>query len=111
MCCDVDHHSTDWICLAIFDKVSRILGGSWAWILPMTPALSTLVLDVIMVIMFSRQADETLSLTPLLATKLKQNIRLLHLQRFIVYLTVILVRVVSANSKCCIPSPLSYQLN
>ena len=47
MCCDDDIHASDWVCIAGFDRINRIMSSKWAYVLPVIPFGLTVITDLI----------------------------------------------------------------
>ena len=47
MCCDGEIHGSDWVCVAGFDHINRIMSSKWAYVLPLIPFMLTVGTDFI----------------------------------------------------------------
>jgi hypothetical protein len=47
LCCDVSHHDMDWVCVAAFDKINKLLSSNAALYLPFLPFAVTCISDAI----------------------------------------------------------------
>lgn len=77
-CCDSAIHSLDWVCVASFDKVNRILSSTWAFTIPLLPFLMTIC---------SSYASEYVT---------QKSSRESHSRRLLLYICIILYRSVSS---------------
>ena len=76
-CCDSAIHSLDWVCVASFDKVNRILSSTWAFMIPLLPFVMTIC---------SSYASECVT---------QKSSRESHSRRLLLYISIILYRSVS----------------
>ena len=42
ICCDSEHHSSSWLCIASFDSINKFLSSNWAFLIPLVPYLTTI---------------------------------------------------------------------
>ena len=47
LCCDVSYHDMDWVCVAAFDKINKLLSSNAAFYLPFLPFAVTCISDAI----------------------------------------------------------------
>lgn len=47
LCCDVDYHYLDWVCVASFDRINTIFSSYFAFFIPLIPLLFTTITEVV----------------------------------------------------------------
>lgn len=99
LCCDPYHHGNDLVCQAAFDKTTRQLSSSWAFLLPLLPAIITTLVDLFLIVITPTSSAEVpgqnSTQPPSLLHRIRLSLPSLHLQRFVTYFLIIVIRVVS----------------
>jgi hypothetical protein len=100
LCCDSQYNADDWVCVASFDTLNRILSSKWAFQIPLIPLVLTIITELASTVLVADSA---------FVTRLES-----HGCRLFLYICMILLRTVGCVSMCridlstCVDTPQSF---